>query len=66
MLFCQPWKIFAAIIPKTSKFIQKSLSFQDFLPEMLRRKCSSGNVESSFDNPAKNFPVKMQFFLVKF
>ena len=32
----------------------------------MRRKCSSGNVESSFDNPAKNFPVKIQFFLVKF
>ena len=59
-------KKFSAIVPKTSKFIQKSLSFQEFLSEMLRRKCSSGNVESSFDNPATNFPVKMQFFLVKF
>ena len=58
--------MFSAIVRKTSKIIQKSLNFQDFLSEMLRRKCSSGNVENSFDNPAKNFPVKMQFFLVKF
>ena len=49
--------MFSAIVPKTSKIIQKFLSFQDFLSEMLRRKCSSGNVESSFDNPAKNFLV---------
>ena len=58
--------MFSAIFPKTSKIIQKSLSFQDFLSEMLRRKCSSGNVKSSSDKPEKNFPVKMQFFLVKF
>ena len=30
---------------------------------MLLRKCSSRHVESSFDNPAKNFPVKTQVFL---
>ena len=32
---------------------------------MLLRKCFSGHVKSSFDNPAKNFPVKIQVFLVK-
>ena len=32
---------------------------------MLLRKCFSGPVKSSFDKPAKNFPVKIQFFLVK-
>ena len=33
---------------------------------MLLCKCSSGHVESSFDNPAENFPVKTQVFLFKF
>ena len=62
LLFWQPWKRFSAIVPKTSKFIQKSLSFQDFLSETLLCKCSSGHVESSFDNIATNFPVKTQVF----
>ena len=66
MLCCQPLKKLSAIVPKTSKIIQKSSSFQEFLSEILHCKCSSGHVESSCDNPAKNFPVKMQFFLVKF
>ena len=65
LLFCQPWKMFSAIVPKTSKIIRKSPSFHDFLSEMLLRKCFSGHVKSSFDNPAKNFPVKIQVFLVK-
>ena len=60
--FCQPWKFFSTIVPKTSKFIQKSWSFQDFLSETLLCKCSSGHVESSFDNIATNFPVKTQVF----
>ena len=55
-------KNFSAIVPKTSKFIRKSWSFQDFLWEMLLCKFSSGHVESSFDNIAKNFPVKTQVF----
>ena len=57
--------MFSAIVPKTSKVIQKSLSFQDFLSEMLLCKCSSGHVEKGFENPAKNFPVKIQVFLFK-
>ena len=57
--------MFSAIVPKTSKIIRKSPSFHDFLSEMLLRKCFSGHVKSSFDNPAKNFPVKIQVFLVK-
>ena len=32
---------------------------------MLLFKCSSGHVESSFDKIAKNFPAKLQVFLVK-
>ena len=32
---------------------------------MLLFKGSFGHVESSFDNPAKNFPVKLRVFLVK-
>ena len=32
---------------------------------MLLFKGSFVHVESSFDNPAKNFPVKLQVFLVK-
>ena len=32
---------------------------------MLLCKFSSGHVESSFDNIAKNFPVKTQVFFVK-
>ena len=32
---------------------------------MLLCKCSTGQVESFFDNPAKNFPAKSQDFLVK-
>ena len=66
MLFCQTWKTFSTIVPKTSKIIQKSPSFHDFLSEMLLRKCFSGHVKSSFDNPTENFPVKIQVFLVKF
>ena len=58
-------KNFSAIVPKTSKNIRKSWSFQDFLSEMLLWKCSSGHVESSFDNLDKNLPVKIQVFLVK-
>ena len=54
--------MFSAIVPNISKFIQKSLSFLDFLSETLLCKCSSGNVESSFDNIATNFPVKTQVF----
>ena len=65
MLFCQTWKIFSAIVPKTSKIIQKSSSFHDFLSEMLLYKCFFGHVKCSFDNLAKNLPVKRQVFLVK-
>ena len=65
MLFCQPWKKFSAIVPKTSKIIRKFWSFQDFLSEMLLFKGSFGHVESNFDNTAENFPVKIQFFLVE-
>ena len=57
--------MFSAIVPKTSKFIQKSLSFQDFLSETLLCKCFSGHVKSRFDNAAKNFPLKIQVFLVE-
>ena len=57
--------MFSAIVPKISKIIQKSPSFHDFVSEMLLRKCFSGHVKSSFDNPTKNFPVKIQVFLVK-
>ena len=65
MLFCQTWKIFSAIVPKTSKIICKSSSFHDFLSEMLLYKCFFGHVKCSFDNLAKNLPVKRQVFLVK-
>ena len=65
MLFWQPWKSFSTIVPKTSKIIRKSWSFQDFFSKRLLLRGSSGHVESSFDNPAKNFPVKLQVFLVK-
>ena len=58
-------KKISTIVPKTSKFIRKSWSFQDFLWEKLLCKFSSGHVESSFDNIAKNFPVKTQVFLSK-
>ena len=58
--------MFSAIVPKISKIIRKSPSFHDFVSEMLLRKCFSGHVKSSFDNPTKNFPVKIQVFLVKF
>ena len=58
--------MFSAIVPKNSKNIRKSPSFHDFVSEMLLRKCFSGHVKSSFDNPTKNFPVKKQVFLVKF
>ena len=57
--------MFSAIVPKISKIIRKSPSFQDFVSEMLLRKCFSGHIKSSFDNPTKNFPVKIQVFLVK-
>ena len=57
--------MFSAIVPKTSKIIRKTSSFQDFHSEMLLCKCSTGQVESFFDNPAKNFPAKSQDFLVK-
>ena len=65
LVFCQPWKKFSAIVPKTSKIIRKYWSYQDLLSEMLLFKGSSGHVESSFDKTAKNFPVKLQVFLVK-
>ena len=65
MLFCQTWKTFSTIVPKTSKIIRKSPSFHDFLSKVLLRECFSGHVKSSFDNPAKNFPVKVEVFLVK-
>ena len=58
-------KVFSAIVPNFSKFIQKSLCFQDFLSETLLCKCSSGHVKSRFDNPAKIFPLKLQVFLVE-
>ena len=61
----QTLKNFSAIVPETSKIIRKSWSFQDFLSEILLWKCSSGHVESSFDNPAKNVRVKIQVFFVK-
>ena len=57
--------MFSAIVPKNSKIIRKSPSFHDFVSEMLLRKCFSGHVKSSFDNRTKNFPVKIQVFLVK-
>ena len=62
----QTLKNFSAIDPKTSKIDRKSWSFQDFLSEILLWKCSSGHVESSFDNPAKNICVKIQVHFVKF
>ena len=65
MLFCPTWKIFSAIVSKTSKIIRKSPSFHDFLSETLLRKCISRHVKSSFENPAKNFPVKVQVFLAQ-
>ena len=65
MLYCQPLKKLSAIVPKTSKIIQKSSSFQDFHSEMLLCNCSIGHVKSIYDNPAKNFPAKTQVFLVK-
>ena len=61
----QTLKNFSALVPKISKTIRKSWSFQDFLSEILLWKCSSGHVESSFDNPAKNVRVKIQVFLSK-
>ena len=54
--------MFSAIVPKTSKIIQKSWSFEDFLSEMVLWKCSSGHVESSFDNLDKTFLWKYRFF----
>ena len=57
--------MYSAIVPKNSKIIRKSPSFHDFVSEMLLRKCFSGHVKSSFDNRTKNFPVKIQVFLVK-
>ena len=57
--------MFFAILPKVSKNIRKSSNFLDFLWEMLLCNCSSGYVKSSFDNPARNFPVKIQVSLVK-
>ena len=57
--------MFSAIVPKISKFIRKSPSFHDLVSEMLLLKCFSGHVKSSFDNPTKNFPVKIEVFLVK-
>ena len=65
LLFCQPWKMFSAVVPKISKTIQKSSRFQDLLSAMLLCNWSSGHVESSFDNPAKKIPVKIHVFLVK-
>ena len=38
--------MFSAIVPKISKIIQKSSSFQDFDSEMLICMCSTGQVES--------------------
>ena len=58
LLFCQPWIKIFAIVPKSSKTIQKPSRFQDFLSELLLCNCSSGHVESSFDNPAKKIPLK--------
>ena len=58
LLFCQPWKSFSNIVPKTSKIFRKSSSFQDFHSENLLYKCSIGQVESIFDNPAKKFSCK--------
>ena len=66
LVFCQTWKKISAIVPKSSKIIGKSWSFQDFLSEMLLFKGSFGHVESSFDKTAKISPVKLQLFLVKF
>ena len=57
--------MFFAILPKISKNMQKSSIFAGFLSKMLLCKCSSGHVESGFDNPAENFPVKTQVFLFK-
>ena len=65
LLFCQPWKMFSAVVPKISKTIQKSSRFQDLLSEMLLCNWSSEHVESSFDKPAKKIPVKIHVFLVK-
>ena len=65
LLFCRPRKRFAAIVPKISKHIRKSSSLQDFHSELLLCKCSTGHVESIFDNTAKNFHAKTQVFLVK-
>ena len=61
----QTLKNFSALVPKISKTIRKSWSFQDFLSEILLWKCSSGQVESSFDIPAKNVRAKIQVFLSK-
>ena len=58
-------KKFSALVPKTSKISRNSQSFQDFLSKVLLRECFCGHVKSSFDNPAKNFPVKIEVFLVK-
>ena len=58
LLFCQPWKSFSNIVPKTSKIFRKSSSFQDFHSENLLYRCSIGHVKSIFDNPAKKFSCK--------
>ena len=65
LLFCQPWKRFSAIVPKTSKIIRKSSSFQDFHSEMLICKCSTGKVESFLTTLPKNFLQKHRLFLSK-
>ena len=57
--------MFSAIVLKISIIIRKSPSFHDLVSAMLLRKCFSGHLKSSFGNPTKNFPVKIQIFLVK-
>ena len=51
--------------PENSKIYPKNLEFSRLHSEMLLCKCSTGQVESIFDNPGKNFPAKIQDFLVK-
>ena len=65
LLLCQPWKLISAFVPKSSKTIQKPSRFKDPLSEMLLCSCFSGHTESSFDNPAKIFPIKIEVSFVK-
>ena len=65
LLFCQPWKSFSILVPKTSKIFRKSSSFQDFHSENLLCKCSTGHVKVFLTTLPKTFLQKHRFFLSK-